>query len=146
MVRFKHRYLLVHLVFPDQLQLPSPPSSSTSQPALANSDTKSPQASLTESGLIGLLRDSLSVNFGDIGAGEVGGTFSSTSPLISLSSSFLVGLDAPAPALSQVSLSDNVDRHYPRREGALPNPLGRPHSAPQSRRARVHRPSGSRQR
>ncbi|KAG0660766.1 hypothetical protein C6P46_004450 [Rhodotorula mucilaginosa] len=76
MVRFKHRYLLVHLVFPDQLQLPSPPSSSTSQPALANSDTKSPQASLTESGLIGLLRDSLSVNFGDIGAGEVGGTFS----------------------------------------------------------------------
>ncbi|KWU45225.1 hypothetical protein RHOSPDRAFT_16712 [Rhodotorula sp. JG-1b] len=84
MVRFKHRYLLVHLVFPDQLDLPSSSCSfsSTSQPALADSDTKSPppppppQASLTESGLIGLLRDSLSVNFGDIGAGEVGGTFS----------------------------------------------------------------------
>ena len=90
MVRFKHRYLLVHLVFPDQLDLPSSScsSSSTSQPALADSDTKSPppppppQASLTESGLIGLLRDSLSVNFGDIGAGEVGGTFSSTSPTL----------------------------------------------------------------
>ena len=90
MVRFKHRYLLVHLVFPDQLDLPSSSSSSsssTNQPALADYDAKSPpppppQASLTESGLIGLLRDSLSVNFGDIGAGEVGGTFSSTSPAL----------------------------------------------------------------
>lgn len=91
MVRFKHRYLLVHLVFPDQLELPTSSSSSpTSQPPLADSDSdpkSPPQASLTESGLIGLLRDSLSVNFGDIGAGEVGGTFSSTSLSLSLLSS-----------------------------------------------------------
>ncbi|GAA5982744.1 hypothetical protein JCM10908_006768 [Rhodotorula pacifica] len=71
MVRFKHRYLLVHLIFPSQLDIPSSPSSSQeSEP------TERPQANLTESGLIGLLRDSLSVNSGDIGAGEVGGTFS----------------------------------------------------------------------
>lgn len=34
---------------------------------------------MTESSLISLLRDSLAVNFGDVGAGEVGGTFSSAS-------------------------------------------------------------------
>ncbi|GAA5871409.1 hypothetical protein JCM3774_005590 [Rhodotorula dairenensis] len=75
MVRFKHRYLLVHLVFPDQLQLPSSSSAGPSAPSTPTT-TPTPQSTLTESSLIGLLRDSLSVNFGDVGAGEVGGTFS----------------------------------------------------------------------
>jgi ribonuclease P/MRP protein subunit POP5 len=37
------------------------------------------QIHFSESTIITLLRDSLSVNFGDVGAGEVGGTFSSQS-------------------------------------------------------------------
>ncbi|GAA6044348.1 hypothetical protein JCM8097_002779 [Rhodosporidiobolus ruineniae] len=81
MVRFKHRYLLVSLVFPAHLDplTPSSASSPAGPPALPV---------LSESAIIGLLRDSLSVNFGDVGAGEVGGTFSikylspSTSTLI----------------------------------------------------------------
>jgi ribonuclease P/MRP protein subunit POP5 len=32
---------------------------------------------LTEKAIVGLLRESLSVNFGDVGAGEVGGSFQS---------------------------------------------------------------------
>ncbi|POY74977.1 hypothetical protein BMF94_1953 [Rhodotorula taiwanensis] len=76
MVRFKHRYLLVHLVFPDQLELPSSSTSSSAAAQPATPASTLPQATLTESGLINLLRDSLSVNFGDVGAGEVGGTFS----------------------------------------------------------------------
>ncbi|GAA5842151.1 hypothetical protein JCM11251_006541 [Rhodosporidiobolus azoricus] len=81
MVRFKHRYLLVHLVFPAQLDT----TSFTSSPSDL---TLPPTPALSESAIINLLRDSLSVNFGDVGAGEVGGTFSikylspSTSTLI----------------------------------------------------------------
>lgn len=73
MVRFKHRYLLVHLVFPEQLPADAA-STSTSTSTLPSS--ASPPPVVTESRLISLLRDSLSVNFGDVGAGEVGGTFS----------------------------------------------------------------------
>ncbi|KPV73189.1 uncharacterized protein RHOBADRAFT_46297 [Rhodotorula graminis WP1] len=65
MVRFKHRYLLVSLIFPDSLLPPQP----------GDADPFAPPA-LSESSLISLLRDSLAVNFGDVGAGEVGGTFS----------------------------------------------------------------------
>lgn len=68
MVRFKHRYLLVSLVFPSTL--PNPLAITPVVPV-----EKSPF--INESGLISLLRDSLSVNFGDVGAGEVGGTFTS---------------------------------------------------------------------
>ncbi|GAA5884106.1 hypothetical protein JCM6882_002142 [Rhodosporidiobolus microsporus] len=81
MVRFKHRYLLVHLVFPAQLDTTPFPSSQSDQAVR-------PSPILNESAIINLLRDSLSVNFGDVGAGEVGGTFSikylspSTSTLI----------------------------------------------------------------
>ncbi|SCV68181.1 BQ2448_302 [Microbotryum intermedium] len=57
MVRFKHRYLLVHLLFP----------------SLSPEDPTRP---LHESDLIKVLRESLSVNFGDLGAGTVGGLFS----------------------------------------------------------------------
>ncbi|GAA5908409.1 hypothetical protein JCM5296_005924 [Sporobolomyces johnsonii] len=83
MVRFKHRYLLVHLVFP--ASIPSNPISSLDCPP---SPPTPPPPSLSESALISLLRDSLTVNFGDLGAGEVGGTFTikylspSTSTLI----------------------------------------------------------------
>ncbi|GAA5879055.1 hypothetical protein JCM1840_003855 [Sporobolomyces johnsonii] len=83
MVRFKHRYLLVHLVFP--ASIPSNPISTLDCPPSAPTP---PPPSLSESALISLLRDSLSVNFGDVGAGEVGGTFTikylspSTSTLI----------------------------------------------------------------
>ncbi|GJN94205.1 hypothetical protein Rhopal_007279-T1 [Rhodotorula paludigena] len=76
MVRFKHRYLLVHLVFPATLDSPL----SASAPSASNDPTlppaQPPAPPLSESALISLLRDSLSVNFGDVGAGEVGGTFS----------------------------------------------------------------------
>ncbi|GAA5927456.1 hypothetical protein JCM1841_000931, partial [Sporobolomyces salmonicolor] len=72
MVRFKHRYLLVHLVFPSSI--PSHPISSLDSSAHSAPPPAPPPWS--ESVLIGLLRDSLSVNFGDVGAGEVGGTFS----------------------------------------------------------------------
>ncbi|BGP52100.1 RNA-binding protein pop5 [Rhodotorula kratochvilovae] len=77
MVRFKHRYLLVSLVFPAALSPSTPDADAPFEP---------PQ--LTEGSLITLLRDSLAVNSGDLGAGEVGGTFSikylspSTSTLI----------------------------------------------------------------
>ncbi|GAA5853965.1 hypothetical protein JCM8547_008172 [Rhodosporidiobolus lusitaniae] len=92
MVRFKHRYLLVHLVFPahlsSSLSYPLPPSSSSSANSAAPPPAAPAPPSLSESAIIGLLRDSLAVNFGDVGAGEVGGTFSvkylspSTSTLI----------------------------------------------------------------
>ncbi|BGP43872.1 RNA-binding protein pop5 [Rhodotorula kratochvilovae] len=77
MVRFKHRYLLVSLVFPAALS-----------PSTPNAEAPFEPPQLTEGSLITLLRDSLAVNFGDLGAGEVGGTFSikylspSTSTLI----------------------------------------------------------------
>ncbi|KAM0752343.1 ribonucleases P/MRP protein subunit POP5 [Meredithblackwellia eburnea MCA 4105] len=69
MVRFKNRYLLVSLIFPSSL-----PNSL----ARDNDDDQEPSAppSVSEGGLIHLLRESLSVNFGDVGAGEVGGQFS----------------------------------------------------------------------
>jgi ribonuclease P/MRP protein subunit POP5 len=73
MVRFKHRYLLVHLIFPNSLDNPLSPSSSSS-----GAERPLPPT-LNEAGLISLLRESLSVNFGDVGAGEVGGTFTSES-------------------------------------------------------------------
>lgn len=80
MVRFKHRYLLVHLVFPTTLDSPlsASASSASTDPALPPAPPPASPA-LSESALISLLRDSLSVNFGDVGAGEVGGTFSSPS-------------------------------------------------------------------
>lgn len=66
MVRFKHRYLLVNLIFP--ATIPS---------VLSPSDSLPTAPFYNESSLISLLRDALSVNFGDIGAGEVGGSFAS---------------------------------------------------------------------
>ncbi|GAA6006610.1 hypothetical protein JCM11491_003116 [Sporobolomyces phaffii] len=80
MVRFKHRYLLCELVFPTCGSLDYLASEPTSTTAAV--------PSISESAIIHLLRDSLSVNFGDVGSGEVGGTFSvkylspSTSTLI----------------------------------------------------------------
>jgi len=73
MVRFKHRYLLVHLIFPQTL--PNTLDPAHTQPGPANDPPQPPQ--LSEAGLISLLRESLSANFGDVGAGEVGGAFSS---------------------------------------------------------------------
>ncbi|ORY88505.1 Rpp14/Pop5 family-domain-containing protein [Leucosporidium creatinivorum] len=67
MVRFKHRYLLLHLLFPTTLS--NPLSDSNEEQQLPSAPT------VNEAGLISLLRDSLSVNFGDVGAGEVGGSF-----------------------------------------------------------------------
>lgn len=71
MVRFKHRYLLVHLIFPASL-----PDSVKDQHSDTTTTRDDLQINLSESGIISLLRDSLSVNFGDVGAGEVAGTFS----------------------------------------------------------------------
>ncbi|GAA6011141.1 hypothetical protein JCM10207_005511 [Rhodosporidiobolus poonsookiae] len=88
MVRYKHSYLLTHLVFPslpDHLPLLDLLASSPTTPTDAPAQQP---PTVSESQLITLLRDSLSVNFGDVGAGEVGGTFSikyfspSTSTLI----------------------------------------------------------------
>ena len=78
MVRFKNRYLLVSFVFP--LSLPNPlrddsSGDNTSQPH------PQPTPYISEGGLVNLLRESLSVNFGDVGAGEVGGAFNSESLL-----------------------------------------------------------------
>lgn len=73
MVRFKHRYLLVHLLFPNSL--PNPFLSSLDEEEQQSTAPASP--TINEAGLISLLRDSLSVNFGDVGAGEVGGSFAS---------------------------------------------------------------------
>ncbi len=73
MVRFKHRYLLVHLIFPQTL----PNSLDSVDPQLTQADNLPRPPHLSESGLISLLRESLSANFGDVGAGEVGGAFSS---------------------------------------------------------------------
>lgn len=67
MVRFKNRYLLVSFIFPASVANPFDPNA-TAEP------TSPPR--LNEGGLITLLRESLSVNFGDVGAGEVGGAFS----------------------------------------------------------------------
>ncbi|GAA6060865.1 hypothetical protein JCM10212_006245 [Sporobolomyces blumeae] len=83
MVRFKHRYLLCTLVFPtcDSLShLPrldlAPPSGESNLDDTPPRSSPPPPPTVTESALIHLLRESLSVNFGDVGAGEVGGTFS----------------------------------------------------------------------
>ncbi|KAI5481868.1 ribonuclease P/MRP protein subunit POP5 [Pseudohyphozyma bogoriensis] len=72
MVRFKNRYLLVSFVFPATLANPL-------AQVHDEDDTAPPlpqPPNLSEGGLISLLRESLSVNFGDVGAGEVGGAFS----------------------------------------------------------------------
>lgn len=90
MVRFKHRYLLVNLLFPQSLPLASdfPPSSShlptSSATPAQTAHQPQPLPHLNESSIINLLRDSLAVNFGDVGAGEVGGTFSSELPFLFL--------------------------------------------------------------
>ncbi|KAL8291353.1 hypothetical protein RQP46_002331 [Phenoliferia psychrophenolica] len=68
MVRFKNRYLLVSFVFPLSLDNPLASSPSSAPPPAP--------PSISEGGLVHLLRDSLNVNFGDVGAGEVGGAFS----------------------------------------------------------------------
>lgn len=90
MVRFKHRYLLAELIFPQSLINPfeTIPSSISSSSNANNNNGKNkqfyqpvknliPPPILSEGGLMNLLKDSLSVNFGDVGAGELGGNFSS---------------------------------------------------------------------
>lgn len=109
MVRFKHRYLLVHLIFPQTLpntldQNPTPQTQPTDGP-------RPPQ--LSESGLISLLRESLSANFGDVGAGEVGGAFSSKSDSFNQDQELLRGLP-PATnnlALTMLCLSQSSTCH-----------------------------------
>ncbi|GAA5938061.1 RNA-binding protein POP5 [Sporobolomyces koalae] len=82
MVRFKHRYILCTLIFPDSGALDHLPRLATATEQsdakikLNDVDPPNPLPAITESAMIHLLRDSLSVNFGDVGAGEVGGTFS----------------------------------------------------------------------
>lgn len=73
MVRFKNRYLLVSLVFPASLRNPLRTSTNDDD----DDSQPPPPPNVNEGGLVHLLRDSLSVNFGDVGAGEVGGAFSS---------------------------------------------------------------------
>lgn len=90
MVRFKHRYLLVQLIFPASLDNPlafnddnhgGDSRGHKAKLVSRQQDASAPIAPpvLNESGIVSLLRDSLMVNFGDIGAGEVGGTFNSES-------------------------------------------------------------------
>ncbi|KAK4046448.1 RNA-binding protein pop5 [Microbotryomycetes sp. JL201] len=88
MVRFKHRYLLVELLFPGVIEyehdIELARRGQQHDATLVSNDNPSVSAAtppdgvgfLNESALMQTLRDSLAANFGDIGAGEVGGTFS----------------------------------------------------------------------
>jgi ribonuclease P/MRP protein subunit POP5 len=68
MVRVKHRYLLVEFIFASALPFDTP--------------AAKPAPALNEGLLIAILRESLSVNFGDIGWSKAGSTLNSA-PLAS---------------------------------------------------------------
>ncbi|GAA5885420.1 hypothetical protein JCM16303_005191 [Sporobolomyces ruberrimus] len=75
MVRYKHRYISCELLFIDSLDhLPSLNGNTTGGRGGENGESTLPPG-VNEAAIIRLLRDSLAVNFGDVGAGEVGGTF-----------------------------------------------------------------------
>lgn len=104
MVRYKHRYISCELLFIDSLDhLPSLNGNTTGGRGGENGESTLPPG-VNEAAIIRLLRDSLgefnnrllsvrlarykltrsesiAVNFGDVGAGEVGGTFAGTTPL-----------------------------------------------------------------
>ena len=85
MVRFKQRYLLATLTFPAALPNTLADTSGASESshavralaAAADTSNGNSAGGVSEAGLVHLLRDSLAVNFGDAGAGAVGGSFSS---------------------------------------------------------------------
>ncbi|KAK4047658.1 RNA-binding protein pop5 [Microbotryomycetes sp. JL221] len=79
MVRFKHRYLLVELLFPNLMQFNDDDDHDDNidkQATLNDNNDDKALAFLNESVLMQTLRDSLLINFGERGAGEVGGAFS----------------------------------------------------------------------
>ncbi|KAM0790545.1 hypothetical protein ACM66B_003413 [Microbotryomycetes sp. NB124-2] len=80
MVRFKHRYLLVELLFPAVIEHEHELDLKQQQQGDDQDVMEAPAVPvvgfLNESAIVQTLRDSLAVNFGDVGAGEVGGTFS----------------------------------------------------------------------
>ena len=61
MVRLKNRYFLVEILFPSSLPF-------------AMNTTVPPPPQLSESMLVNILRESLLVNFGEVGWAEVGGS------------------------------------------------------------------------
>ena len=84
MVRIKHRYLLLSILYPPTTD-PKPPSaslanplSSTTNPALSTQlQTHSPTPqTFTPGSLLRLLRQQIAVLFGDYGAGTLGGALS----------------------------------------------------------------------
>lgn len=71
MVRLKHRYLLVDILYPDPSTWPSAPSSQSTTPHL---QIHSPTSdALTPSLLAKLIRDEVAALFGDWGIGRLGG-------------------------------------------------------------------------
>lgn len=117
MVRFKHRYLLVHLIFPACLPNELNPAKDNQHNADGDDGLPKPP-SVTETSLITLLRESLSANFGDVGAGEVGGSFSSEFNSLGhttgdSSSSSQSDADVSLTC-SQVLVWDDAPRHFAR--------------------------------
>jgi ribonuclease P/MRP protein subunit POP5 len=67
MVRVKHRYLLVEFIFSSQLPFFIP--------------NAKPAPALTEGLIVAILRESLSVNFGDVGWSKAGSNLNSELPI-----------------------------------------------------------------
>lgn len=75
MVRLKHRYLLINILYPEQTKStrPAPAASSTQLPDTVAFHAPSSDA-LTPQLLLRIIRDGVAELFGDYGAGAIGGS------------------------------------------------------------------------
>lgn len=134
MVRVKHRYLLVHILYPDPVddaKAKTPPSKSPEKapPDLVQFHRPSPD-DLTPQLLARTIRDQVQLLYGDYGLGLASGGLSGT---ILPPTHTSLNNKTPPPKLtdalitkpsSQIPLPRDLDRHHPLLSRALPTRLG----------------------
>jgi ribonuclease P/MRP protein subunit POP5 len=77
-VRFKNRYLLVEFIFPSSLPTPTTPTTIDNDDDDDHPSILPPPPELNEAALVNILRESLAVNFGQVGWAEAGGSLQGT--------------------------------------------------------------------
>jgi ribonuclease P/MRP protein subunit POP5 len=121
MVRIKHRYLLINILYPNHQPSKSTPPQ-PEEPLPWTVEFQRPSSDRLDSKLLNrMIRDGVAELFGDYGAGMVAGSLQSASTPLS---------DPPRHAIadprdnSQILLLGNKYSHHPGRTSALQNGLG----------------------